>query len=287
MRTSNIKHQTSKIITTVAFAFLFLYSFGQETLPREQEREIKMSGKYYFGEGTSFDEAEAKKIALNQLTQAVVVSLVQQSIKSEIPKEQLQTLEMQAKTAQLALTGRIRILAWISKESIQITSNGAIVFQPETNPETDKIVPDAIPPKEETAKVEPPKEEQTKIEPPKEEPAKVEPANIEETSSKLVDTHPFIQDLVKSGTNTYSKFTGKVNDWRKKQGIEVVHGRKSSFSFPDKCYIAVFDTSKTKTLIALLDAGNYQSRTDLLTGNTIQNPEQHYRGNDIRWIEIR
>ena len=246
-----------KILLTVAFILLFLLNgFGQEMISREQEREIKTSGKYYFGEGTAFDEVEAKTNALNQLMRVAIVALVQQSIQTEKTEEIQKTLEMQAKIAKLPLTGRIRILAWISKDNInkqgESMNTSPVVKDLEPKPQS-SIVPSTT------------EQQATSIPVPE----------------KPVIVNPVIQDLATSKTLTV--FSRKVTTWRRK-GKEVIYGRKSSFSYPDKCYIAVFSSSGT--LIAMLDTGS-QSRTDLMTGNVIQNPEQNYRGNDLRWIEIR
>ena len=246
-----------KILLTGAFIFISLLNgFGQETISREQEREIKTSGNYYFGEGTSFDEVEAKTNALNQLMRVVIVSLVQQSIQTEKNEDLQKKLEIQAKIAKLPLTGRIRILAWIAKDNINMQGE-SINIPAEVRD---------LEPQPQSSIVSVTTEQKATSTPVPEKPTIV---------------NPVIQDLATS--KTLNEFSRKVTTWRR-QGKEVIYGRKSSFAYPDKCYIAVFSTSGT--LIAMLDTGS-QSRTDLLTGNITQNPEQHYRGNDLRWIEIR
>jgi len=266
---------TSKQKMLLIAVFLLLSAtngYGQETLSREQEREIKVSGKYFFGEGTAFDETEAKSIALNELTQAVLVSLLQQSIKTEKNEVLQKTLEIQAKTAHLPLTGRVRILAWIAKDNINGQGDPDKITTELKNPEpknqspVNPVIPESEKNPAPVVLVAP--EPETKPTP---------------DPSKPPIVSPVIQDLATSGT--YNKFTSKVSNW-KRQGKEITYGRKSSFQYPDKCYIAVFNSSKT--LIALLDAvaGN-NSRTDLLTGNIIQNPELHYSGNELLWIQIR
>jgi hypothetical protein len=61
----------------------------------------------------------------------------------------------------------------------------------------------------------------------------------------------------------------------KRNGVvsgEINKGSKG-FANPSNCIIAVFTADRT--LSALLDVGS-GSRTDLLSGETIQNPEQYY-----------
>jgi len=249
-----------KITLMIALLFLTLLNgFGQETMPKEQEREIKTSGRYYFGEGTAFDEAEAKKIALDELIQAVAVALVQQSIKADKPEDLQKSLEMQASIAQLPLTGRVRMIAWIEKEKVHKVEPTPTPTPPTPTPPTPPMPPPTPPTPPPTS----PDPEPTPPSPP------------------TTIVNPVVQDLATS--DTYSQLTRKISSWRGK-GKEIIYGRKSSFQYPDRCYIAVFNASKK--MIAFLETGNL-SRTDLLTGNTIQNPEHHFSGNELTWIQIR
>ena len=239
-----MKQQIVNITLTAMFAFITVIDcFAQETMSREQEREIKISGKYYFGECSAFDEVDAKECALRELTQAVLVTVLQESIKSEKPAELQKNMEMRANTARLPQTGKIKILAWIAKDSIYVTK---------TEPQQ-TVTP--VP-----------------------EPAKPEQANGNSSRSDIAD--PVVKDLADAGD--YTQFVRKADSW-KRQGKLIYGSRKTSFIRPDNCHIAVFSSSRT--LIALLGEGN-TSRKDLLTGKTIQNPEQHYSNDNLVWIQI-
>ena len=265
MRTSQ------KIMLTAAFIFFAaINAYGQEVLSTQREREIKVSGKYYFAECTAFDEAVAKDCALRDLTQKVITALVQQSIRSE--EEMKKVVEMRANMAHLPMIGRVQILAWVAKDSIFIMQENDT--KPEANPEK------AAPEKVEPEKVEPEKIEPEKIEPEKIEPEKVEPEKEVDRSSKPAIVNPIIQDL--STSETLTQFERKADGYAR-QGKLLYSGRKTAFTRPDNCHIAIFSSSRT--LIAILDKGN-ASRTNLMTGETIKNPEQHYSGNQIIWIQI-
>ena len=253
-----------KIIPVVAFAFLFLYGYGQETLSIEREREIKTTGGYYFAECTAFEESVAKECALRQLTEKVIASLLQQSIRSEKPEEMQKIVEMRANMAQLPIIGRVQILAWVSKDSVLLMPANDVKSKT-------KLVIEA-PEKVEPAKVEPAKVEVIQ--------ENKEPVTVNDNSSIPSIANPVIQDLSTSGTLV--QFERKADGWAR-QGKLIYSSRKTAFVSPNNCHIAIFSSSRT--LIALLGEGN-ASRTNLLTGETIQNPEQHYSGNQIIWIQI-
>jgi len=223
--------------------------YGQEMMSSEQEMEIKASGKYYFGECIAVDETEAKECALKELTQEVIVGILQQAL-AEKKETSLKNLEMRANTAHLPVTGRIRILAYIAKDSIIVQSASA-----EIPPETIQNI-----------------EEQQMA-------TKEELQPAPENLSRPFIAHPVVRDLADS--RTFAQFRSKADSLRR-QGKLVYGNRKTAFIHPENCHIAVFSD---RTLIALLGEGN-NSRVDLLTGTTIQNPEQHYSGNEIIWIQI-
>ena len=248
-----------------------LYGYGQEILSREQEREIKTSGKFYFGECTSFDEVEAKSCALNELTQAVIVSMMQQAL-AEKKDDLLSNLDVQANTARLQMTGRIKILAWIEKDKIY-GQNAEPQPTPQPEPQPTPQPPQPVP------QPTPQPENQPTPQPVPQPVPQPTPQSVSDNSSRPTISNPIVQDLAGSGTS--AQFQRNAENW-KRQGKLIYGSRKTAFLSPDKCFIAVFSSG---TLIALLGEGN-NSRVDLLTGQTVQNPEQHYSGNQLIWIQI-
>jgi len=290
------------ISLTVVLLFLALMNvYGQEILPRELEREIKTSGKYYFGECADFDEIEAKSCALNELTQAVIVSLMQQAL-SEKKDNLMSDLEMRANTARVQMTGRIKILAWIEKDKL-FTKDSEPKLEPQPQPVSEPnkgINPIAEPtPQPQPQPVPQPEPQPEPVPIPQPEPQPMQqpepdkgidplaeptpqpaPEPISSENSSLpVFSDPIVQNLASSGT--FSQFQRYAENL-KRQG-KIIYGiRKTAFLKPDNCYIAVFSSG---TMIALLGEGN-SSRVNFLTGETIQNPEQFYNGNQIIWIQI-
>ena len=247
-------------IMTLITGLLFLFpanGYGQEMLSTEQEIEIKLSGNYYFGECMAFDESEAKDCALKELTQEVIVSALQQLI-NEKKEILLKNMEMKVNTARLPMSGSIKILAYISKDSIYAQNSSVDDNEIVKTDETDQNT-----------------EPQTEIS--KEE---LQPSSNDENSFQPIIANPVVKDLADG--STYDGFKRKADSWRRK-GKLVYGSRKTSFLLPDKCHIAVFSSSGT--LIALLGEGN-NLRIDLLTGKSVQNPEQQYSESKLIWIQI-
>jgi len=240
-----IRQKMKFILTVVLLLITLLNAYGQKTLSKEREREIKTSGKYYYGECSAFDVETASSCALKNLTQDVLVALVQQSIKSD-ELEMQKAMEMRAEIAPLSLTGKIRMLAWIEKDSVFSTTATKKVLEPTP---TEEI---ALPP------------------PP--------PAPNPISTSSI--SNPIIRDL--AACETFEQFR-RTADGFKRQGKLIYGSNKSSFLNPDRCLVAVF--TKEQKLIALLDIGQ-SARKDLLTGNTIQNIDRHFAEKTFYYIQI-
>ena len=230
---------------TVIQLFILPPVYGQDLLPKEQEREIKLSGKYFFSECSSFDETEAKECAIRDLTQIVLIEMIKDAIKSDETAIK-KTMEMGVQTARLNLTGRIRILAWIEKNNVkkgptptpETLSSSTQTATPTTSSETDSPIQTGI--------------------------------------SEI--TNPIIRDLVKC--ETFDQFRRTADGFRRRG--KVVYGtNKASFVHPENCLVAVFNSGQK--LIAFLDAGQ-DSRIDFLTGKTVQNIEQQFAGSILYWI---
>lgn len=115
--------------------FVLFPAHGQETLSREREREIKISGNYYYAECTAFDESVAKECALRDLTQEVIAKMLQQAIKSEKPEDMQKIVEMRANMAHLPIIGRVQILAWVHKDSIFMQNEAVEKKKPTPQPD--------------------------------------------------------------------------------------------------------------------------------------------------------
>ena len=213
-----------KFLNTIFLFSLLMNAYAQETLPIECEREIRTSGRYYYGECSAFSEAEAMECAIKELTQKVTVDIVRQALGSDEAKMK-NGLEVRAETAILSRNGRTIILAWIAKDSVQMNIDSAPTLSDISNPVARELA----------------------------------------TCTTLVE------------------FRRMANGFRR-QGRLVYGANKASFINPDNCFVAVF--TREQRLIALLDAGQ-GARKNLLTGDTIQNVEQNFAGNNLFWIQIK
>ena len=121
---------------------------------------------------------------------------------------------MRTKTAPISLTGRIRMLAWIEKDSVEMFHTSAPT--PTPAPISEPVLESA-------------------------------PTPISPTSSGISD-HPVVRDLVTC--QTFANFRRMADGFRR-QGRLVYGENKASFVHPDNCFVAVF--SPEQRLIALVD----------------------------------
>lgn len=261
-------------------AFLLLLpitGFGQEILSMEQEQEIKLSNNYYFGECSDFEEVIAKECAVKSLTNNIIVGMVQQSGKKT--EELLKGVEIRIKTAQLSMTGKVRILAWIEKDSV-------LVQKPQlSNQDTPQsLKPDT----QQQVSQDPPQP----VKPDSQQPASSDtpqPANPENQDAESPATADAPKPVIDSYAarelavcNTFANFRRKANEL-KQMGYIIYHNNRNLFQNPNNCLIAVF--TPEQKLAALLDRGD-GPRTDLLTGKTVANAEQQYNDHVFYWINI-
>lgn len=203
-----------------------------------EEQELEIkTDKYYWEEGNAFDETMAYHDALNNLTERIISDVVYQTKKRD---EVLKELEMKAHTGRIRQEGMVCVVAWISKDSVFVTTQRPL------NPPQKPVV---TPPTSTNEK------------------PSVTTPNPGTNTNKVDD--PVLQELMSC------KNYKEVNKVANRRGfIKGDFNTSAGFDRPDLCLIAVFDSNWT--LVALLDKGN-SSRMDLLSGQTIQNPETHYR----------
>lgn len=242
----NVFSKKTPYLFLICILLSLLYGYGQDILPKEKEREIKTSGRYYYSECSAFDEVDAKECALRDLSQIALIEMIKQAIHSD-ETTMKNTMEMRAQTARLNLTGKIRILAWIEKENVQMDTEPTQTPAPAIVPEQPSI------------------------------PSESEPVPNPDVS---VIADPVVRDL--ATCETFEQFRRMADGFRR-QGKIVYGTNKTSFVNPENCFVAVFIAEQK--LIALLDAGQI-SRIDLLTGNIIQNIEQQFPNNILFWIQI-
>lgn len=223
---------------------------AQNYLSKDRENEIKTSGHYYWNECSDFQEEDARQCALDGLKAQVIGDVVKQSIQQN---EVLKALEMGVHQDCLEQQGKRKILAWIAKDSVFVTIQYTRALASESKPvsrvknKVEETPSSAVIPSQQSSQKE----------------------STRPASTLVVSDNPVLQEL--SACKNYRE----VRRVATTRGIVRSSKFNSSegFANPAKCIIAVFTTDGT--LSALLDTGG-SSRIDLLSGKTIQNPEQHY-----------
>lgn len=242
----------NKLNITLIIALLPCFLSAQNYLSKERENEIKISGKYYWDECSDFNAENARQCALTGLSHRVIEDAVNQSRKQD---EVLKAIEMGAHFDNLQQEGKIKILAWISRDSVFITTQKTIT-------KTSILSPT---PQPETVVTQPVKTETTA-------PAITKPDPVP-VSMPVATGNPVLQELAACENFEEVKRVTTINGFVRGSKINSSEG----FDNPEKCIIAVF--TDDGTLAALLDTGG-SSRTDLLSGKTVQNPEQHYKSSE-------
>jgi hypothetical protein len=242
-----IKKQHITAFSLIAMLAIALQTplYGQDYLSKERENEIKMSGNYYWGECSDFDEDMAKLCASADLSNRIIEAAVVQTTQQD---EILKAIDTGTHLERLPQQGKVKILAWIAKDSVlvTVTTQRPITQTPATTPMNLNPV---IQPEEEFV-------------------AQSEPEPIPEPI--LAPTGNSVMQQL-AACKTYNE----VKRVAKKNGVVsgIINTGSKGFANPTECIIAVFTADGA--LSALLDVGNV-SRTDLLSGNTVQNPEQYY-----------
>lgn len=239
--------KTIKIITLLPL-FLPMAVFAQNYLTEEQEQDLKLSGRFYWGEGDGFNETKAYQIALNNLTEKIISDDVPHTKKKE---EILKELEKKARVGRIKQEGMVCVLAWIAKDSVWITTQ-----KPFNPPQVSPQPADS----------------------PKSPPIATSNSQVSNNSNNDTLSHPNTNNKVNDAVLQEllnCKDYKDVNKVANRRGL--VRGDMNSavgFDRPELCYIAVFNSNWS--LVALLDKGG-MSRTDLLSGQSIQQPESYYR----------
>jgi hypothetical protein len=226
--------------------------FGQNYLSSEKEKEIKMSGNYFWEEGSDFDEATAQNNAHDALSAIVITEVASVVLKSDVV---LKAIEMGENFARLQEIGRVRMMAYIAKDSLYVIIRTKFTDLP--------VQPTPTRPKPQTS------DERT------EKPEDVEPDSQPASTHRPVESdNPIIQEL--SACKKYSDVLRVV----RRHGL-VTGNSAQGFANPENCVIAVFTADGALT--ALLDRGK-GGRTDIMSGDTDQHPEQLYSKKDYQLL---
>lgn len=130
------------LIISLFFPCMGLYA--QEFMTQEQEIEIKISGNYYWAEGSDFDVVSAKKYALDELSNYVVTELLTAAVARD---ELIANIKMNARFSLLPREGKSWVLAWVHKDSVLCSpsdSRGEVngAMEEESEEKSDKVNPE-------------------------------------------------------------------------------------------------------------------------------------------------
>jgi hypothetical protein len=230
--------------------------FGQNYLSSAKEKEIKISGNYFWEEGSDFDEAAAQDKAHDALSAIVITEVVNATLKSDVV---LRAIEMGENFARLQEVGKVRMLAYIAKDSLFVIIKTKFTdLAVQATPQSTQTEPESQPSDDRTEKSE-----------------DVKPDSQPTTTYLPVESdNPIIQEL--SACKKYRDVLRVV----RRHGL-VTGNSAQGFANPENCVIAVFTADGTLT--ALLDRGK-GARTDLMSGDTDQHPEQLYSKKDYQLL---
>lgn len=231
------------------FAIFPVYVSAQEYLSEDMERNIKLSGRYYWKEGLDFDMGKAYSFAIDKLTEKIISEVVYQTKRRE---EVLKELEMKAQIGLKKQEGMVCVLAWIAKDSVFVTTQRQLNDrQALTNTVSVSTGKDSVCNTDVVNNIN----------------------NVKKKSYDIV-----LQELM------CCKNISDVNKVANRRGlVKGAFNSSTGFNKPEQCYIAVFDSKRT--LIALLNKGE-TSRVELLSGQQIQDAESFYRhkGYDLWYL---
>lgn len=271
---------------------LIVLSFGtlfgkqpDEVAKRTLEREIKVSGKYLYGEAVGNTKDEAIKMAKSALL-------------SEINKEAVTHPEWQfAKTIQangveyntdmidLMRGNKFRVIAYIKKDNIAVIfgNKAPEIKLTDKKVQHGKELPATQPQKtqSEVVQIIPiPAFVEEKVQPKKEE-IKV-PVLENSQNMPVSDNHMNTGDILEQivAAISFSEIQ-KILDANKRKG-KVVSGTIDKLTAPEKVYLIVY--RKTGDIVAILDKGSNASRKDLRSGEI--KGKEILEQNQVIWFQL-
>ncbi len=275
---------------------------AQEKSGKEIEREIKLSGKYYYGEGLDSNLKSAQKNAFDDLKLMILEDLMENNEK--LSTVDFNSFEDDIETVKFDLEGRVKVLMYLAKSDIGIenvseqkvfvirnTDEGVEVVQHDTEPtqpqptqpseradqsnsQTTIIsgkpqsMGDGSTPTTPLASTTPPSQDGRN-------PNSASPlANSGQGASGSGD--PIIDQLL--GIRMYEEARQVLNN-NKVKG-KLMYGQIATMSTPSNCYFLVL---RNREIIDILSKGDSPERKSLRTGSVVD-----YRAiqGTILWVNI-
>ncbi len=118
------------------------------------ERDVKTSGDYYYGEGSDKVEEQALSIALDDL-KLMFLEARMSSSDSKFLQVDFQGLERAVSTItfEALVTGRVKVLAYITKETMNAIADGTIQIPAALPPQQETVVASVSAPAQQTGQI--------------------------------------------------------------------------------------------------------------------------------------
>ncbi|MFI3282151.1 MAG: hypothetical protein SNG10_01310 [Rikenellaceae bacterium] len=290
------------IITLALLLCCCVYNLSAQDNSKSLEREVKISGNYYYGDGSSSDESEALQMAIEELK--IMISEDLRLENPEVSTVSFNGFDDSIGTISIDLDSYVRVISFSLRSDIsyeiqggksmivsRVSSNSDVAESSEPAAPTPTPAPapvvaavvtaPVVEPVVETPKIEEPKIEEPRVEEPRvEEPqvqevkANTETIVAETTTTETKTDNAIINEILKL---TESKDVGVLLDKYKNLG-KLGYGRLSTITNPESCYFVVLRSGK---LVDVLDLGSTSTRMGLISG-TFVNYSKSY--DMIYWI---
>lgn len=267
---------------------------AQNSDPKKLEREIKISGNFYYGDGSDKSEEDAKKLALEELK--LMISEDVRESNSDVTTIDFQGFETNIGTITIPMEGRVRVIAFLQKKEVKVNPAGekrlmvirlspdgpALVgnensVKEETRPKAEVKKTETATPKSEVTQPTATPETTNKPESPEQNrPTAPKTVKANQPAISQIPTNQTIDNLLKLSS---SKEVGDYLNENKGKGV-LMFGRLSNLQNPEKCYFVII---KDGRLLDVLDKSSSAVRKGLMSGKQIDYKDV---SDTIYWIYI-
>ncbi len=271
-------------ITTLLLIIFSLESLSTyaQTSSKDIERDVKMSGKYYYGEGIDSVVGSAREIAFDDLKLMILEKMMEEN--KELTNVDCKSLEDNFETIEIELEGRVKIVMFTPKSDLHFEYDGenrvvvsreeGVVLLPSTSTSTPTPEPEAVIEEESIA---------TPIVETSETEAEAEVEALSTTPNSEGDiesiqkgTDPIIAELL--DIKSYSEARHILN--RYKYSGQLKYGKFETMPESQDCFLMILNSGD---IVDILDSAQSPERVSLTTGKTTTYSDD---ADDIIWICI-
>ncbi|MFI3262357.1 MAG: hypothetical protein R3Y26_05565 [Rikenellaceae bacterium] len=251
-----------KILLPFMMLLIGCETFAQSLSQKAQERDVKISGNYYYGDGISDTENNAIKLALDDLKIMISEDMKEQN--RDVSVIDFKGFEQDIGTIVMPVQNRVRVIAFVLKKEIKVESSGIKRLM------VVRIMPGGVVTDTNSNLSSPPTQVKPSTQPKPSTNRPVVSQPVANTSS------PIISELIKL---TSSKEVGVLLNDNKSKG-NLVYGKLNTIEDASKCYFVILRAGK---LIDVLNLGSGTVRTGLISGNNI---DYTHVSDIIYWVNI-